>query len=226
MSFVQLSSLDDILNRSRTLDQMGQSAPDEPEQPQWIAPRAEEPYGSVGNALGMDGNEVRIILKHFLNTRSPATVRAFEKFLFVAKLDAAAAIEKYHQQQNEEKARFTTNSYSWQRRHEAWERQDRAHKARVAEVGAQIRRRWLKLINSLLKAIEITPRNELSSEDQVAIQCLVRRDLAEYKGDTILLNVSAMSVLSVEEITDIIAVIHRCIEPIHGYPDSHRESGW
>lgn len=218
MSFVQLSSLDDILNRSQNLYRLATSGPDEPEKPVWRAPRAQEPYASVGDALGVDGNEVQLILEHFLNTRSPSVLRAFEKFLFVAKLDASQAIEKYNHSLSEAKSQYRIHESSWERRYSAWKSQDAAHKVRLQEVRDQIQRRWIKLIKSLLTALERSPRSELSYEDQVALQMLERRGLARYKGKETLLEVSAMSVMTTDEIVQLVEDIWRAIEPIHSNP--------
>ncbi len=215
MSFVQLSALNDILNRNANLSHLVLTAPAEPEVPVWYPPEAEEPYQGVGKILGMDGNEVQIILDHALQAQNPMVMKALEKFLFIAKLDASEALERYHAHVNLQRANFKNHSKSFQNQKAHWDQQMFSHKERIVEVRAQICRRWNKLINSLLRALEMHPNvNDLSPEDQIALGVLHYHKLALHSGTVWQLEVSALSVLTVEEIVDLIQHIHQAIEPL------------
>jgi len=145
----------DIIGRASRRNDLQKQITVNPKPAKWERPRAQPIYEQAGSNIGMDGNEIEILLQEALTSNSIVVQQALVKLLTLCKLTSADALVDYHATLQQDRKTFDRrqkeNFEFWQQR--AKPQNDR-YRQQISELEAQARRRWLKQLDGLVLAVD------------------------------------------------------------------------
>ena len=146
--------------------------------PKWT-PRQPRYYKELGEKLGINGDEIHIMMEHALAIQDPTCLKLFERFLFAAKMVSAEPLAEYNRARKDEYDRHLAAVASHERKMKALDQQAKRAKTTNTEIIDQIERRWKRLIDYLAKkAGSIKSRDEFTFDELVVFDVLMECQLA------------------------------------------------
>ena len=198
-----LKHVQDINHRRQKL----QSGFQQPSAPKWT-PREPTRYKALGERLGINGDEIHIMLEHALKIQDPTCLKLFERFLFAAKLVSTEPLAQYNAQRKQEYDNHLLAVAKHERKLETLAHQNARIKGTNAEIIEQINRRWKKIIMYLASQVDGKSYKKLvlPVEDAIVLEALFECQLAEVHPK-VKIDVEAALALSFNEICNACAYI-------------------
>jgi len=190
-----LKHVQDINSRRIKVSSMA-SRPISP--PKWVEPPIRH-YKELGERLGINGDEIDIMLEHALKIQDPTCLKLFERFLFAAKLVSAEPLAAHHAVRKQRYDAHLNAVAKHERQMEQLARQNARIKGTNAEVIEQVNRRWKKLVEFIAnRASQVAGLSEFTFEESIVFEVLAECQMATF--DPIEVDTSLALALSFNEI--------------------------
>jgi len=155
-SYTSKAQFTDIIGRAARRNSLRkQITPPRQDNRKWERPKADPLFETAGERLGMDGNEVLILMHEGLRSESLVVQKALAKFLSLCKLTSSDVLADYHAKNQASRKEFERGKLAEKA---FWDQHNAPVNNRlqkeIQEINEQARRRWIKQLDALVLAVE------------------------------------------------------------------------